>query len=86
MLRDSGCISALDGLSVSVEWDQDAEPWTTFEVCPKVGLLDGASEFCGKKVADILLFNQKSQSTSAFCVPQTSILLPEEGARGISNL
>ena len=55
-MRNSGYISAWDGLSVSVEWDQDGESWTTFNISPKVSLLNRALEFCGKKIADILLF------------------------------
>lgn len=34
-----------------------------------------------KIVSDIVLFSQKSQNTSAFCVTQTSTSLPEEGQR-----
>lgn len=76
-LRDSVRVLAWDGLSVSAEWDQDGEPWTPFEVCPKVCLLNGASEFCGKK--DILLLQQKSQNANTFCVTQTSFSFLKKG-------
>lgn len=52
----------------------------------KVSLLNGASEFCGKEVSDIVLFNQKSWDTNAFHIIQTSVPHPEECAKGNRQL